>query len=95
MYLGKTLYPLHEALPSDSTCIRKALPGKLDIKRHSPSIHLVFSMYTCRFAPDLKTLAYVGDKEKREEMAQRIKADRAKGKLNFQVLITTYEVKYY
>ena len=51
------------------------------------------SMYTCRFAPDLKTLAYVGDKEKREEMAQRIKADRAKGKLKFQVLITTYEVK--
>ena len=50
-------------------------------------------MYTCRFAPDLKTLAYVGDKETREEMAQRIKADRAKGKLKFQVLITTYEVK--
>ena len=24
-------------LPSDSTCVLKALPGKLDIKRHSPS----------------------------------------------------------
>ena len=25
-------------LPSDSTCVLKAEPGKLDIKRHSPSI---------------------------------------------------------
>ena len=35
---------------------------------------------------------YVGDKEKREETAQQIRSDRAKGKLKFQVLITTYEV---
>ena len=29
-------------LPSDSTCLLKAEPGKLDIKRHSPSILCVF-----------------------------------------------------
>ena len=27
-----------QGLPSDSTCILKAEPGKLDIKRHSPGI---------------------------------------------------------
>ena len=45
-----------------------------------------------RFAPGLKAFVYVGDKEKREETAQQIRSDRAKGKLKFQVLITTYEV---
>ena len=25
-----------------STCVLKALPGKLDIKRHSPSIHYIW-----------------------------------------------------
>ena len=29
-----------------STCVLKALPGKLDIKRHSPSILYVYMLYT-------------------------------------------------
>ena len=29
------------SLPSDSTCILEALPGKLDIKRHEPGILFV------------------------------------------------------
>ena len=30
-----------------STCVLKALPGKLDIKRHSPSILYIFSQSFC------------------------------------------------
>ena len=32
-----------------STCVLKALPGKLDIKRHSPSILYVFRLFLAAF----------------------------------------------
>ena len=35
---GSALRTHVESLPSDSTCVLKAKPGKLDIKRHSHSI---------------------------------------------------------
>ena len=51
--------------PSDSTCALEALPGKLDIKRHSPSI-LVSGMYciwlnkcTCSYKCTLSILLVV------------------------------------
>ena len=39
-FKGKALRTLVESqgLPSDSTCALRAEPGKLDIKRHAPSI---------------------------------------------------------
>ena len=42
---GKALRTLVElrGLPSDSTCVLKAEPGKLDIKRRKPGI--LFSVY--------------------------------------------------
>ena len=44
MYLDLCLQDTHLVLPISarltmSTSVRKALPGKLDIKRHSPSTH--------------------------------------------------------
>ena len=40
---GKTLRTLVElrGLPSDSTCVLEAEPGKLDIKRREPGILLI------------------------------------------------------
>ena len=58
-------------------------------------MRLIFESFLFfRFAPGLKSFVYVGDKEKREATAQKIKQDRKKGKLEFQVLITTYEVHW-
>ena len=44
---GKALRTLVESrgMPRNSTCILQAEPGKLDIKRHSPSNRLVFSIF--------------------------------------------------
>ena len=44
-----------------STSVLKALPGKLDIKRHSPSILYILAITSrerieCRLAPVLKTI---------------------------------------
>ena len=38
----KTVYPLQTKFAGGITSVLKALPGKLDIKRHSPSI-----LYLC------------------------------------------------
>ncbi|KAK3608756.1 hypothetical protein CHS0354_005847 [Potamilus streckersoni] len=45
-----------------------------------------------RFAPGLKVKCYIGDKDKRTEIAMGIKADRSKGIKPFEVLLTTYEI---
>ncbi|KAL3857047.1 hypothetical protein ACJMK2_011746, partial [Sinanodonta woodiana] len=45
-----------------------------------------------RFAPGLNVKCYIGDKDKRTEIAMDIKADRSKGIKPFEVLLTTYEI---
>ena len=42
-----------------STSVLKALPGKLDIKRHSPSILYLFSIAVFRHAYSLVRLCFV------------------------------------
>lgn len=48
--------------------------------------------YSPRFSPSLKIQTYVGDKDKRHELASNIKRDLKKGREPFDILLTTYEV---
>ncbi|XP_048779717.2 chromodomain-helicase-DNA-binding protein 1-like isoform X1 [Ostrea edulis] len=45
-----------------------------------------------RFSPSLKIQTYVGDKDKRHELASNIKRDLKKGREPFDILLTTYEL---
>ncbi|KAH3882424.1 hypothetical protein DPMN_006363 [Dreissena polymorpha] len=45
-----------------------------------------------RFAPGLKTQIFIGEKEQRQELAAKITKERRKGHIEFDVLITTYEI---
>ena len=47
---------------------------------------------TFRFSPHLKIQSYVGEKDKRAEIAASIKHDLKKRKEPFDILLTTYEV---
>ena len=44
-----------------STCVLKALPGKLDIKRHSPSILYIISLYCSDCAETDERASIIGD----------------------------------
>ncbi|XP_062607988.1 chromodomain-helicase-DNA-binding protein 1-like isoform X1 [Saccostrea cucullata] len=45
-----------------------------------------------RFSPTMKIQMYIGDKDKRSELATKIKHDLKKGRQPFDVLLTTYEL---
>lgn len=50
---------------------------------------------TFRFSPSLKIQTYIGDKDKRAELASSIKRDLKKGRESFHILLTTYEVRMF
>lgn len=45
-----------------------------------------------RFSPSLKVQTFIGDKDKRAELASSIKHDLKKGREPFHILLTTYEL---
>ncbi|BFZ16162.1 hypothetical protein BsWGS_19201 [Bradybaena similaris] len=45
-----------------------------------------------RFSPTMDVLVYIGDKEARNEIIQKVKASKSGNKYNFDVLLTTYEM---
>lgn len=48
-----------------------------------------------RFSPSLKVQTFIGDKDKRAELASSIKHDLKKGREPFHILLTTYEVRMF
>ncbi|XP_053383751.1 chromodomain-helicase-DNA-binding protein 1-like [Mercenaria mercenaria] len=88
MGLGKTCQTIAVLAYLHTKC-KKKLPNLVVCPR---SVLENWDHEIKRFAPGLRSQVYIGEKESRQDLAKAIKSDYKKNNLQFDVLVTTYEI---